>query len=61
MQGDIKTFENKIALTQEEQQVAIENDDFEKADALDSKILQTKRLIEAKEYKIRQLEENLHS
>lgn len=58
MEGDIKTFESKIDQTLEEQQTAIENDDYEKADALDSKIQQTKRLIEAKEYKIRQLEEN---
>jgi hypothetical protein len=33
-------------------------EDYEKADSLDMKIKQTKKLVEAKEYQIRQLDEN---
>jgi hypothetical protein len=33
-------------------------EDYDKADSLDMKIKQTKKLVDAKEYQIRQLEEN---
>jgi hypothetical protein len=58
LKQDIKILEEKIGVTQNEQTVAIEQDDYEKADALDMRMKQTQRLIEAKEYKIRQMEEN---
>lgn len=55
---DIQLLQDKNAATQEEQQVAIEHDDYDKADALDMRMKQTQKLIESKEYKIRQMEEN---
>jgi protein-arginine kinase activator protein McsA len=58
LKQDIEILLNKIQETQSEQQQAIESEDYEKADSLDMKIKQTKKLVEAKEYQIRQLDEN---
>jgi protein-arginine kinase activator protein McsA len=53
LKQDIEILLNKISETQNEQQASIESEDYEKADSLDMKIKQTKKLVEAKEYQIR--------
>jgi hypothetical protein len=58
LKSDIDVLQKKIEDTLTEQQQAIEQDDYEKADTLDMRISQTQKLIEAKDYKIRQMEEN---
>ena len=58
LKQDIGILLNKVSETQSDQQQAIESEDYEKADSLDMKIKQTKKLVEAKEYQIRQLDEN---
>lgn len=49
LQNDIKILDRKIEETQSEQSTAIELEDYDKADNLDMRIKQTKKLIEAKE------------
>jgi len=61
LESDIQILMKKIEDTQNEQTLAIEQDDYDKADALDMRILQTKKLIEAKEFQIRQMQENFLS
>mgnify|MGYP002632127541 FL=1 len=53
LKQDIGILLNKVSETQSDQQQAIESEDYEKADSLDMKIKQTKKLVEAKEYQIR--------
>lgn len=61
LHSDIDILSNKIEETQNEQAQAIEAEDYEKADNLDMRIKQTKKLVEAKEYQIKQLRENTQS
>ena len=56
--SDIEILSTKVEETQNEQAQAIEAEDYEKADSLDMRIKQTKKLVEAKEYQIKQLREN---
>lgn len=58
LNNDINILERKIEETQSEQATAIELEDYDKADTLDMRIKQTKKLIEAKENQIRQMQEN---
>lgn len=58
LEADIDILQKKIDDTQADQQQAIEAEDYDKADNLDMRIKQTRKLIEAKEYSIRQLQEN---
>ena len=53
LQNDIKILERKIEETQGEQATAIELEDYDKADSLDMRMKQTKKLIEAKENQIK--------
>lgn len=53
LENDIKILERKIEETQGEQATAIELEDYEKADSLDMRMKQTKKLIEAKENQIK--------
>jgi len=55
LRNDIKILDRKTEETQGEQSTAIELEDYEKADTLDFHIKQTKKLIEGKEGKIKQL------
>ena len=53
LNSDIRILQSKIEDTQNEQAQAIENEDYEKADNLDIRIKQTRKLVEAKEYQIK--------
>ena len=58
LRSDIEILQEKIHETLKEQQEAIEVEDYEKADNLDMKIKQTRNLVEAKEYQIKQFDDN---
>lgn len=55
LKNDINILDRKIEETQNEQSVATELEDYDKADNLDMRIKQTRKLIEAKENQIKQM------
>lgn len=58
LNSDIQILQAKIDETQTEQSNAIELEDYDKADNLDMRIKQTRKLVEAKEHQIKQMQEN---
>jgi hypothetical protein len=61
LKSDISLLQNKISEFHADQSQAIETEDYDTADNLDMQIKQTTKLVEAKEYQIKNMEENSQS
>lgn len=61
LEKDIGLLQQKLEDTTDQQQKAIEKEDYEEADMLNMRITQTKNLIQAKESSIKRIDEDFMS